>query len=76
MFSEECSRQELIELAENDEWLLAGQAARVLGISHSTVSRLMQRGELKYRRQPGVGKWRRIDPVSLLENLRASEGAQ
>jgi excisionase family DNA binding protein len=39
------------------EWLTAGQAATLLGISRSTVVRYIEAGTLDARRLPG-GHWR------------------
>lgn len=40
-----------------DEWLTTGEAARLLGISRSTVVRYIEAGTLDARRLPG-GHWR------------------
>jgi excisionase family DNA binding protein len=52
-----------------DEWLTTGQAAKLLGVSRSTVLRQIDAGTLQARRLPH-GHWR--IPRASAENLRCS----
>ena len=48
--------------------ILSGKAARILRVSHDTVSRLCETGELRAWRVGSRGRWR-IDYASVIEYL-------
>ncbi len=65
-------RDELVRLVEAGEWLRAGDVAIVLQRGRSTVTRLLDAGEIGWRLRPG-GKQRWCDPADVLRLLRGSE---
>ena len=55
---------------EKSTWLTTGQVAELLGISPSTVPRLIRRGELPARR---VGGWTRVRSADALAYLKSAD---
>jgi excisionase family DNA binding protein len=54
------------------EWMRPGDAALALGLSRSTVTRLLDNGEIRWRLQPG-GKQRWCNPEDLQRLLKEAD---
>ncbi len=67
--------QELRQQVEAGEWLRGGDVAIVLGLSRSTVHRLLASGEIGWKLRPG-GKQRWCDPADVLRLLREADGTR
>ena len=62
------------ERLTNGEWLPAGEAARLLGVSRWSVMRWMRQGKLTYRQDHPGNNFRTINPDDLTALLTKREG--
>lgn len=57
---------------EAGEWLRSGDVSTVLGLSRSTVHRLLTSGEIAWKKRPG-GKQRYCNPADVLRLLKEAD---
>jgi excisionase family DNA binding protein len=65
------TRDELLAALDNDEWLQIGEAAVVIGMSRSTVHRMVRNGKIRVRRRPssGVAGQRELNPEDVRREM-------